>query len=86
MYNEDEDNTNPYGQMYQGGVAKPIKKQQFIEQPSEDSSQYKQMNVVEMQDGRKNIPKKGAFNEVIDNTHIEGETTIKEQVQQFPGM
>ena len=44
------------------------------------------MNVVEMQDGRKNIPKKGAFNEVIDNTHIEGETTIKEQVQQFPGM
>lgn len=52
----------------------------------EDPGEYKQMNVVEMQDGRKHVPKKGAFNEVIDNTHVEGDTTIKEQVQQFPGM
>lgn len=34
------------------------------------------MNVVNMQDGRKGGNK--GFNQVIDDTHIEGETTLKD--------
>jgi hypothetical protein len=44
------------------------------------------MNQVEIQDGKNRPKNKGGFNEIIDNTHVEGDTTVKEPMQVLAGI